>query len=61
MMQGQRELSKLHKLRMQIRRQIERIDSRIIRLERGLEHGNGNGGLDGTTTVGRKVRRVRGT
>ena len=41
MMQGQRELSRLHKLRAKIRREIARIDSKIIRLEGDLRPANG--------------------
>lgn len=37
MMQGQRELSRLYKLRARIRQEIGRIDSNILRLERGLD------------------------
>ena len=41
MMQGQRELSRLHKLRAKIRREIARIDLKIIRLEGNLGPANG--------------------
>lgn len=48
MMQGQRELSRLHKLRAKIRREIARIDSKIIRLEGDLQPTNGRRFHDGS-------------
>lgn len=55
MTQGQRELERLHKLRTKIRREIARIDSKILRLERGADSAEA-----GRSSNGASRQRERG-